>query len=171
MPDPAHIDWAAATRTMRRMIAARTYQCDAATIDDLTQEALVRLARVARKEEIRELEAMMHHVARLTVLDHITRMRRRRPQVELDDAVGLDDGATRAAAMVRAVATLLRFFEQEGLARCAELARAFLAGVDWAEVAATRTRTPEAVRKEWSRCAAAARQAIGSAGGLLSGWM
>lgn len=171
MPDSTHIDWTAATRTMRRMIAARTYRCDAATIDDLTQEALVRLDRVARKEEIRELEAMMHHVARLTVLDHISRMRRRRTEVDLVNAEGLDNGAARTAALTRAVATLLRFFEQEGLARCAELARALHAGVEWAEVAASHARTPEAVRKEWSRCAAAARQAIGSAGGLLSEWM
>ncbi len=151
------------------MVAARLYRHDPSLVDDLAQEASIRLLRMARSEDIRSVEAAMKHVVRLVIIDHI---RKRDPCATALPLEDHGDGALAAPArlMGRAASTILRAFEHGGLTQCCDRTRDVLDGLTWSEVARRDNRTETAVRKEWSRCVSALRDVIGDGGALLGEW-
>src|SRR5262245_64525475 len=68
-------DWAAVRGRLRSLICAKLGGEDA-SIEDLTQEALIEIVRIGRRESIRNLDGLMSVVAAATVVDEIRRRRR-----------------------------------------------------------------------------------------------
>ncbi len=135
-------------------------------VEDLRQEALVRLMRALRHAEARNLEALTTEIARRTAIDHLRSRRRWEALVEpwseetgeLADAMA-PDPAEMGDPLERVRFGVMAFFES-GQSECLELARAYFRELDWLTVAAACGRSPEAVRKQWSRCVAALRAAV-----------
>lgn len=65
------IDWAAARAYMLRLLRYRRLRADESALEDLAQEASIRLHRAVRREAPRNLEALMTDIAHKTALDHI----------------------------------------------------------------------------------------------------
>lgn len=166
MPGLQQIEWSTASRSMRRMIAARLFRPEPSVVDDLTQEALIRLMRIARTQDVRNVEATMRHVVYWTVGDHL---RRHTNDASLDDVGEHADGDP-AWAMQRAASTVLRFFESIGRGECSDRTRDLLAGLTWNDVAERDARSADAVRQEWSRCAKQFRAAYPSSAPLFAMW-
>ena len=75
---------------MRRRLG---YELTASTrehLDDLVQEALVRLLRAVRREPIENLEALMTEIARRTAIDCLRRRTRWRAVIESEIPEGLE---------------------------------------------------------------------------------
>lgn len=170
------VDWDDARRFIQRVIRHRVGHADPSTIDDLTQEALVRLLRALRHEGARNLEGLMTEIARRTAIDWIrTRGRWGRLVRPLDDAT--DDPADPSVSLPdefgdpdeRIRFTVLEYFSARSPG-CHALAIAFFQDEDWQRVAERTGRGYAAVRKQWSRCIEALRQAARTGAGPLLEW-
>jgi RNA polymerase sigma factor (sigma-70 family) len=143
-------------------------------LQDLTQEALVRLLRAVRREGAENTEALMTAIARRTAIDHIRRTMRwsRRLEYQADPcqqaaSAGVD-GPDDELDRLRFVA--LEFFAARGRP-CHDLALAFFACRDWRRVAEDLGRSHEAVRRQWSRCVEALRAEAVRNPGLVTEWI
>jgi len=163
--DRAAPDWAAAAVFLRMRLRRSLPRVQAADIEDLVQEALIDLVRAHRHEPIRNLEALLVTLARRKAVDLVRRRERWRRIVQpmpeegengLADRVRDTDPAARLAFLA------VQFFAREG-SPCESLARAYLAGHDWSEVAASEGLAEAAVRKRWSRCVAHLRRTLAHA--------
>ena len=179
-PGGSEPDWNRVRSLLRRRLEARLSPGEREEIEDLVQEALVRLLRARGRGAIGNLDAFLHTLARRTWIDFIRRKRRWKLLME---AGGVD--VTRLPAPDRAAPWLLGdiqerietvvllHFEREGHAECGSLARTFFAERSWNAVAEERNLSGAAVRKRWSRCLDALRNAVrtgeGLAGLLLGG--
>ena len=169
------IRWADARTFLRERLSRHLDRADPATVEDLAQEALVRLLRATRREQPRNLEALMTEIARRTYVDFV---RRRRVQhalfAPLDDADRTPDPAAEVIAEIgdpvrRVRFIVLEFFESRHAA-CLELATAFFSGKEWAALASERGLRPEAVRQQWLRCVNQLRRMAKNDKGLLQAW-
>jgi hypothetical protein len=70
-PGDPQFDWAQARGFLSRRLARKLFREDHATLDDLTQEALVRVLRAARRETVLNLEGLMETIAERTVADFL----------------------------------------------------------------------------------------------------
>jgi RNA polymerase sigma factor (sigma-70 family) len=171
----SEIRWDEAATFVRRRLG---YELTASTrehLDDLVQEALVRLLRAVRREPIENLEALMTEIARRTAIDCLRRRTRWRAVIESEIPEGLEIADPNARAdrvgdpLERVHFIVLEFFASRE-SRCRELAMAFFAEQDWNVVAQARGRSHEAVRKQWSRCLETLRSATRYDPGLLEDW-
>jgi RNA polymerase sigma factor (sigma-70 family) len=168
------IPWAEARTFLRECIATRHRPRDAATLEDLTQEALVRLLRVIRREEVANMNGLMYEIARRTWIDHIRREKRgglllQRAQRDMESAASPQDGDF-GDPLERLRFTILEYF-RASRAPCHAIALVFFEGQDWKTVAARMGRPYTAIRKQWSRCIQVLRDALGSNPGWLSAWL
>lgn len=184
MPDPDSmpprddaIQWDDARRFMRERIAAQLQPLDGPLLDDLTQEALVRLLRAVRREEAMRPEGLMHEIARRTCIDLIRRRRRwglvLRPMPEGEPNVAAPpsrDGRFLGDPVERIRFTVLEYFRVNE-APCREVAEAYFDGQDWQSVAARMGRSHAAIRKQWSRCVQRLREAARRNPGWLADWL
>jgi DNA-directed RNA polymerase specialized sigma24 family protein len=159
--DP-EIRWDEARRFLRGRLAYRVRGIPADELEDLTQEALIRLLRVVRREGVRNLEALMNHIVELTRNDFLKRkMRRQSREQPLDDlAHVVSDPAGDAASHLEAIEqdpSRLAFLVLEFVRRvrpgALSLCESKMRGRSLEETAREQGRTPAAVRKEWSRVA------------------
>jgi len=149
------VDWAAARAFLRRRIGAALQSGDGATLDDLAQDALVRLLRAVRREGARNLPGLMAMIARRTATDHIrAKIRWKLFQQALSRLAPSPSGALPSPEIGDPLHNLrflvLEFFR--GGTLCAELARAYFEEQKWEGVASHLGRSHEAVRQQWSRC-------------------
>ena len=159
---PEEIDWIHVRARVRRRIAFRLGSCDAATLDDLTQEALVQLVRLSRSEPLRNPDAAATMVANRVVVDEIRRRRRRRQR--LVDWEPVHTNAARAPVASDddpelrwfVLLELLRTRHPAGHA----LAQAYAEHGDWQSVARALGRGHDAVRQQWARCVLRCREAV-----------
>ena len=136
-------------------------------IEDLSQEAMVRVMRAVRLAPARNLEALTSEIARRTAIDHLRSRRRWDALVtpwtpEADEAEETSESShpgPRGDPLERARFAVMGLFEKEH-SGCLELARWYFRDVSWSEVSDQLGRTPEALRKQWSRCIAALRRAV-----------
>ncbi len=71
-PDSARLpDWAQVRTFVRRRVRHTVPDLRDDDVDEVTQEALVRLLRVVEHTSIRNAEALMNEVARRTAIDHL----------------------------------------------------------------------------------------------------
>jgi DNA-directed RNA polymerase specialized sigma24 family protein len=160
--------WGAARRTLQRRIAGLAGGEDRALLDDLVQEACVRLLRVARREPIDDPEALMTILARRTWIDHLRRQRRAREhfrslgdgETDVADPAVLPD-ADLGQLLDRVELMVQEVFIRSGAQECLRLARLYMVAHDWKQVAAESGVGYAAIRKRWSRCLTLLRVEIG----------
>lgn len=177
-PDPGNAtgvrppDWAAASAFLCTRLRRLLPGTDRSDLDDLAQEALIDLIRTSRHEPVRNLDALLNTLAQRKATDFVRRRIRWSALVQpLPEAGELrvhtrewgTDPAQRYSFVV------LQFFARHRPA-CEPLAQAFLAGHDWAEVAAAFEESETAVRKQWSRCVAYLRRTMGEQAVGLWAW-
>jgi len=140
---------------VRRHLARRAGSEDRAHLEDLTQEACVRLLRALRRESAEDLDALAFVIAQRTWVDFVrrrTRWRRVFAGGEERDAMAAAEESEWAGSGERLRFIVLALFEREGRDACRELALAYFAEMDWKTVAAAFNQSHAAVRKRWSRC-------------------
>jgi RNA polymerase sigma factor (sigma-70 family) len=181
-PDPMPsrddaIDWDQARSFLRERISAQLRPLDGPTLDDLTQEALVRLLRAVRREEATSLNGLMHEIARRTCIDLIRRRRRwaqvqrPMPEGELPAAAPTAcDGRALGDPVERIRFTVLEYFRVND-APCRSVAEAYFERQDWQSVAARLGRSHAAIRKQWWRCVQRLREAARHNPGWLADWL
>lgn len=169
------IAWDEAAAFLRRRFQYQLSACGRDTIDDLVQEALVRLLRAVRREPIENLEALMTEIARRTAIDWMRRRTRWSAIVDPAHPPVEDVADPKARAeelgdpLDRLYFVVVEFFgtRESG---CRDLATAYFAGQDWKAVAEARGRSHDAVRKQWSRCLELLRAAARNDRGPLMEW-
>ena len=168
------VRWDEAREFLRRVIRHRLARPDPDRVEDLTQEALIRLLRALRHEPARNLEGLMTEIARRTVIDSI-RSRQRwdrlvRPlDEEIDDLPGASADALAEEfgdPLDRTRFVVLEYFRVRSPG-CHELALLYFDQESWQAVSARIGKGYQAVRKQWSRCIESLREAARIGGGLL----
>lgn len=153
--DPA-LDWEEVNNALRRHLGRRAGAADRQFLDDLVQEACIRLLRAARRSRVENLDALVSTVAHRTWVDFIRRRMRWRRVFTADSErtpeAAAPDGHAYGDVRDRLQFIVLELFEREGAEGCRDLARAYFAEMDWKTVAASRKQGYAAVRKRWSRC-------------------
>lgn len=153
--DP-ELDWKEIQSAFRSHLGRRAGAGDRRFLDDVVQEACIRLLRTARREPVENMDALVSTVAHRTWVDFIRRrMRWRRVFAAGDEHIeeaaapgGYEYGGLRD----RLQFIVLELFEREGADACRDLARAYFAETDWKTVAKSLNQGHAAVRKRWSRC-------------------
>lgn len=172
-PDNLEHDWDQVRRTLSRMLSRKLFREDHATLDDLTQEALVRLLRAARRDTILNIDGLMETIAQRTVVDFL---RSRRIWDTQDIDVNEDPDNLRLPktfldewppSCERVEFAVLEFFESKN-SGCLELAHHYFAERNWLEVARTLGRPHAAIRQQWTRCVELLRKTARSDAGF--GW-
>lgn len=175
-PAPVRLpDWADVRAFVRRRVRHTAPSLGDDDVDEVTQEALVRLLRAVERTPIRNAEALMNEVARRTAIDHLRSRTRWSRLLSPWDGVGPPEDTLPVQAPVGDPIERLRFVVLEFFvaneAPCAELARQHFAGWRWDEIAERTQRSAAAVRKQWSRCMQVLRERFaagpGDVGGLL----
>lgn len=174
MPAPLPLPWKEVRQTMLQHLRRHAAGRDPDQLEDLAQEACVRLLRALRRESARDLDGLMASLAHRTWVDHVRRWRRTRdrfsPWGEAADgvadqlAISGDGDASEDAdlghLLDRLELVVQEAFQSAGAQACADLARAFFAGRDWRQVAGDLGVDHASVRKRWSRCLARIRDAL-----------
>jgi len=154
-PREEAIDWKEAARFLRSCLAARDPSLQPTDVDELTQEAVIRLLRAVRRGEVTNLNGLMYKIVHDTRVDFTRRGVRDRARR------GLPPGGIEALPapspgsgidpieLIRFI--VLEFFRVHHSA-CRELAEIYFERGDWQSVATRLGRTHAAVRKQWSRC-------------------
>lgn len=170
------IGWTGAREFLLRRLRHELRGRDPGDLQDLAQEALVRLLRACRRREARNPEALMTAIARRTAIDHFRRTRRWQRLVtsaaEPEEIAVVADPETPEDSLERLRFVALEFFAARGEV-CHELALAYFDCRDWVRVARETGRSHDAVRRQWSRCLAALRAEAARRPGWLSdriGW-
>jgi DNA-directed RNA polymerase specialized sigma24 family protein len=170
------INWEYARAFILSYLRRRLDGVDPSDIQDVTQEAMVRLIRVSRTAQIRNLEALMLKIARRCSVDFFRKRQRWQVMSEpievhiesvadprSDPPSRLGDPKERIEFIV------LEFFHGRSEI-CWSLAMAFFEGRSWTSVARALSKSPEAIRKQWERCRLMLRKAIDEDGGGLLGF-
>lgn len=170
------VRWTEARRFLADRLRRELHGRDADSLDDLAQEALVRLLRAVRRAGALNLEALMTSIAHRTAVDHIRRRHRWSRLVEsVPDPADAPGAATAPAAgppddsLERLRFVVLEHFAADSPG-CHELARAYFESRDWRRVAQDLGRSHDAVRRQWSRCVDALRAEAARDGGRLMDW-
>lgn len=158
------IDWDEVRALLRRHLAQRVGSADRDSLDDLIQEASIRLLRAARRSKVENLDALASTIARRTWVDFVRRrVRWRRIFSENTEwqAVAMPGGSEWGDLRDRLQFVVLALFDREGSDACSDLARAYFAELDWKTVAGSLNQSYSSVRKRWSRCVEEVRRHMG----------
>lgn len=124
-------DWAQARAFLHGRLRRLLDRCDEAVVEDATQEAAVRLLRVMRREEVRNLEALMNDICRKTAIDIMRSNGRFRATFEpLDEQAEHVAIESTADPLERLEFAVLEFFRGRQAA-CYDLAVAYFNDRDW----------------------------------------
>ncbi len=130
------IDWEKACKGLRSRIARKLDRLDPDKIEDLVQEASVRLLRVVRQEGARNLEALMNVIAHGTSVDFLRRRRAwsllLEPMTEVTmnrPTLGAANAAVMGDPLERVQFVVLQLFREHN-APCGDLARFYFNGLD-----------------------------------------
>jgi RNA polymerase sigma factor (sigma-70 family) len=160
------INWDEARRFLRDLLRQKLFAAQRSHLEDLVQEALVRLLRATRHEPANNLEALMTLIAGRTLID-FTRRRRRYQALFVPLTDETDPSAQIQVPPVdisrdpeeRVEFIVLEHF-RETKTGCYEIARAFFQKRDWNSVARERGVSPESIRARWSRCVQHLRETV-----------
>ena len=170
------IDWNATRTRLRERITFQLGREDT-SLEDLTQQAVITILRLSRRQEIRNLDGLIQVVARDTAIDEIRRRQRARArhddwesswrQIESlpDPSRHPWDGAEELLWFL-----LLEYLRQHQ-APCHALAVRYAELGDWRKVAAEAGRSYVAVRQQWARCGKAFRAALKKDPGPFKEWV
>lgn len=163
----AQLDWTTIREILRRTIASKMDRHEPALLDDLVQEGCVRFLRASKRGPVDDSTGLAIVIAQRTWLDHLRSISRYRKHfTELsDDAERVADTGSSLDPLLGDPRERLGLIVQEALKRggaseCQQLAKAFLAKLDWRQVAERMEVGYAAVRKRWSRCLKTLRDEI-----------
>lgn len=170
------IDWKTARPFIRNKLRAQLFRADDAVLDDLVQEACIRLNRACRRTVVENMEGFMTTIAKRVSIDHI-RSRTIETAVmtplsaDMDAAAPPDPEpfADQGDPLDRLRFMVLEFF-RSGKSKCHEIALAYFAELDWIQVAQQFGRSHAAIRKQWSRCVENLREEAATEGSFLTAW-
>jgi len=158
-PSPGGIegyDWKAIRSGLRRRFQSLLYRRDEDLLDDLAQEATIRLLRTLRREPARDLEKLMTTIASRTFADHLRR--RQELVVAPDDPLVEQLHASTVSRGWRHPLDLLDIVVRELMRQhdsmCLFLYRQWRVRREWRQVAESMNppSTAAAVRQKYSRC-------------------
>jgi RNA polymerase sigma factor (sigma-70 family) len=161
----------------RNQIRSRLGSADPHDLDDLSQEAMIRLLRFTRREAPESLEALARSIADRVSIDFIRRRSRWRlvlnenvDLAELDELIPAVSVEHWGDPSERVGRVLTRCFQ--GAPECFRLAEKFLANVTWSVVAEELGQSHAAVRQRWKRCLDSVRKDLEGDHSLreLLGW-
>ena len=158
-PKPRDADWEPLRQIALRRIRTRLPRAGEETLEDLSQEVLVTLFRLSRREPLADAPMLADSLAQRVCVDHIRRTRgpsgRLDPVTEGDSPLG-PSAADAARATPVDMMDLFRFLVLEQFreldAPCEELASMFYAEQSWSVVAERLGLRHQTVIKRWSRC-------------------
>lgn len=171
MSEPAtfgetEIDWNETTLFMRHRLTRKLGRVDELTLEDLTQEACVRLLRAVRRESATNPHALMTTIADRTAISYIRRITRERPIFEplTEVTENLPDPKSETQEVPGDIQERVELVVQEVFrsrrSSCLELAMAFFEKRNWSAVADALGISHDAVRARWSRCVALLRKVV-----------
>lgn len=170
------VHWGEARAFLSRAIRHELFSREGAILEDLVQEACVRLLRALRREPAINLEGLMTEIARRTVVDYKRRTIRARATFQPmgDETPDAPDPNARESGELGDPLERLRFlvdqFFKVRSPECCALARAYFEREDWKAVAVRLGQGYDAVRQKWSRCLTRLRAAAREDGGPLLEW-
>jgi RNA polymerase sigma factor (sigma-70 family) len=144
----------------------RRIRADAETLEDLAQEACVRLIRALRRDPQLQPDAYVRVVAQRTGADYLRSLYRHQRLIEavgrgeLDAALPHAVEPSKGELLERLELVVVELLDKAQASECKELALAWFNGVSWSEWAHARQLEHAAVRKRWSRCLDRVRQSI-----------
>lgn len=156
---------------------ARLRSAPAETVEDLSQEVLVTLFRLSRRERLLEPQSLVHTLAHRVCVDHIRRQRGaagRLDPVPDADSPGEWVRGDPSADMPTDLLELFRFLVLERFheldAPCQDLATRFYTEQSWSTVAEQLGVRPATVIKRWARCMQQVRRLVRAQRGRLGDW-
>ncbi len=175
---PRAIKWDEMRHFARLRFRAVLRMCDEETIQDLVSDAITRLFRLQRQEEIRNPEALMTTLVHRLTVDYVRRFRSRGSRLEpLESVDGVeiplptaDDPAALPADMLELFRFVVLEYFRENEISCHSLASEFFAEVNWSKVAERMQVKHNTVIKRWSRCVEKIRLLIETQSGPLWDW-
>jgi RNA polymerase sigma factor (sigma-70 family) len=164
------INWVYARNFLLRFLGKRLDGIDPHEIEDITQEALIRLYRANERLSINNLEAIMIRIGRWCCVDYFRRRERwpllmdpSNPVITKIEDPRPDPSEQIADPRERIEFVITEFFEQNNAA-CRKLATAYFERRSWNSVARGIGKTAAAVRKQWERCVQQLRKEFGERG-------
>jgi len=166
---PSELDWDACREFFRIRLTRHLGGPDRGPLDDLVQEACIRLLRAVRTQPPDNLEGLMAVIAGRTWKDHL-----RRNSTQKKYFSSLDDDTSRDVASFAAEDPALgelrdrlelvvqEIFESHGRPECRELALRYFDEHDWKVIGEDLGLGYAAVRKRWSRCLTLVRESFAS---------
>ncbi len=174
---PSDLDWSEVRNIAARFVRHRLREGRADLVDELAQDATVRLFRMSLRSPIRSVEAALNTIADAVVADWVRGRRRWKKYFTpwTDDLESVADLRAFGACdigdpMERLRFVVIEFFERAH-APCAELARQFFAKVSWKALAEARGRSHAGILQLWSRCVRRLREALAAHGEPLAWWI
>ncbi|MEQ1831632.1 MAG: sigma-70 family RNA polymerase sigma factor [Candidatus Eisenbacteria bacterium] len=176
-PFAGTLDWTQLRQLILQRIRGRLRFTPAETLEDLTQEVLVRMFRLSEREAIDNPEALATTLVHRICVDHVRRMRGPRgrldPLPEGDGPLELpapDPGQEISVDMLE----MFRFVVIEHFKvndqPCHELAVDFFTELNWSVVSERLGLKHNTVIKRWSRCMEQVRQTVATQSGPLWDW-
>ena len=141
---------------------------DPETLEDLVQEACVRLLRALRQDPQIDPDAYVNVIAHRTGSDHLRGLYRQRRLIEAAQAGEVEGVLPQAAELwkgellERLEFLVTELFEQGGDGECTALSKAWFEEQNWRAIADQLGAEHATVRKRWSRCLEKARERIAS---------
>lgn len=169
--DTDDLDWVRARQVFTAFLRHRLPAIPSDALEDLVQEALVRLLHMSRRESIRNLEAVANTISDSVVSNHFRAQKRRHAFLQrlarhLD---GLVDPGTLGDPMDRVHFIVIAYFRKVQ-APCAELAEHYFSKIEWRTLAERQGRSHADIRQRWSRCTERLRRATRGLDGLMKWW-
>lgn len=168
------INWVYARNFLHRFLGKRLDGIDPHEVEDITQEALIRLYRANERLSINNLEAIMIRIGRWCCVDYFRRRERWLHVMDPADPTltNVEDPHPDPSQQVadpreRIEFIVVEFFEEKNSA-CKDLAAAFFEKRSWNSVAREIGKTATAIRKQWERCVQLLRKEFGE-GGPIAG--
>lgn len=154
------------TRLRTRLLQElrRQVRVDAQTLEDLAQEACVRLIRALRHDPQLDPDAFVKVVAQRTGADYLRGLYRYRRLVQAAESGDVEAALPRAVEpaagelLERLELIVAELFDKAQEAECKGLALAWFNGRSWRDLAQAQGTEHAAIRKRWSRCLEKARQ-------------
>ena len=153
------IDWVEVRAYFRTALARSLDAHERSQLDDLVQEACIRLLRALGREAVRELDGLMAVIARRTLVDHVRRrtlwrkwFREWHPDSEVHIIAQCEAELEFGSPLERVELVVLELFAKHAREECAELAQSFFEDRGWKQAAMKLEMEEATVRKRWSRC-------------------
>lgn len=161
----ALLNWRDTLHLMKRVLKRHLQADEQREVEDLAQEAAIRLLRATRRGAVERVEGLASDIARKTAIDYIRTQARWRLLIRhtadpADSEASLSTATPPGDPLDRFRFVVLEYFRGSDQ-DCEDLARVYFEDAEtWNDVAGRLGMTPAAVRQRWSRCMGSLRDRI-----------